>query len=33
MSLELENNPKSLLEFPGTIIEVIVPDCKSAVTS
>ena len=33
MSFELENSPNSLLLFPGTIIEVIVPDSKSAVTS
>lgn len=33
ISFELENIPKNLLELPGTIIDVIVPVAKSAVTS
>ena len=33
ISLELEKNPYYLFVLPGTIIEVIVPVAKSAVTS
>lgn len=33
ISLELEKNPNNLFVLPGTIIEVIVPVAKSAVTS